>query len=215
MRVSVCAVQSEMDVRAVVSGGADAVGVLVQVAHVAEDAVTLEHAANLLGLVPPYVGRYAVTHAKSLPELLAAAALPIDSLQIHDDVDPSLVTALRQKRPQLRILKALHVTEREAAPDIGLWDGIADAVVLDSVDLARDRIGGTGHTHDWEISASLVRQSSVPTVLAGGLRPDNVSEAVARVRPWAVNVNSGVETDGAKDMRKVRAFAAAANGLSA
>jgi phosphoribosylanthranilate isomerase len=82
----------------------------------------------------------------------------------------------------------------------------ADALVLDS--RTADRLGGTGRTHDWSVSARIVSAVAPrPVYLAGGLRPENVAEAVARVRPAGVDVNSGVEdASGRKDMAKMRAF---------
>lgn len=189
-------------------------GVLVGVRHVAEDAVNLEVAGELLRWVPPYIGRYAVTHQSELDDLVAVVdALPIDTLQIHDRADPATLAALRHARPGLRLLKAVHIRPDE---EVG-WSAyvdVADAIVLDSVDLAADRIGGTGRVHDWSASADVVQACPIPVILAGGLTPDNVAAAVATVGPWAVNVNSGVESGGRKDVGRVRALVEAANSCS-
>jgi phosphoribosylanthranilate isomerase len=69
-----------------------------------------------------------------------------------------------------------------------------DALLLDSVDRATDRVGGTGLIHDWSVSARIAAATHVPVILAGGLNPGNVCEAIKQVNPWAVDVNSGVET---------------------
>lgn len=210
VRVSVCAARTDSDVRAVVGGGADAVGVLVQTRHVAEDALDLPSAAKLLELVPPYVGRYAVTHAVDVPDLLALVdTLAVDTVQLHDDVDAECVAAFRAARPGVRVIKALHVTSTVDSPVP--WHGLVDAVLFDSVDLADDRIGGTGRVHDWSLTAGAARDCPLPVIVAGGLTPDNVAEAVARMNPWGVNVNSGVEVDGHKDTALVRRFVEAAN----
>jgi len=227
VRVSVCANQSAADVAACVAGGVDAVGVLVQVRHRAEDAVDLATAARLLAGVPPYVGRYAVTHATELDELLALAELPVDTVQLHAEVPPATAARFRERAPGLRLLKALAVAgtplarsdrenggsprSRRAAgwletAAVAAWARLVDGLVLDSVNPAEDRIGGTGRTHDWTVSARIARASPVPVILAGGLRPSNVAAAVRAVRPWAVNVNSGVERGGAKDAALVAAF---------
>ena len=210
VRVSVCAVRSVDDVEAVVAGGADAVGVLVLTRHRAEDSVTLDQARRLLSLVPPYVGRYAVTHASDDTDLARIAdELPVDTVQLHDTVDIDVVERLRARRPGIRLIKALPVHEGQVEDPAG-WEALVDAFVVDSVDPAQDRIGGTGLVHNWEVSAGLAHRSPLPVILAGGLNPDNVTAAIEAVRPWAVNVNSGVERDGAKAEDLVRAFVRAA-----
>lgn len=214
VRVSVCANTSAADVSACIAGGADAVGVLVGVTHVAEDAVSMSRAAEILSRVPPYIGRYAVTHLTDFVGLAEiVAALPIDVLQVHAEAEPDVMARVRREYPALRIIKAVHI-----APDRTLdWErytDLADAFVLDSIDVAADRIGGTGRTHDWLVSAALTKASPRPVILAGGLRPENVRAAVSQVLPWAVNVNSGVESKGYKDVGLVRAFVRGANQCS-
>lgn len=214
IRVSVCANTGPDDVAACVDGGADAVGVLVGVRHRAEDAVTVDVAAHMLGLVPPYIDRYAVTHLSAYEDLVALIdALPIDTLQVHDETAPGTLAAVKAARPSLRLLKAVHVRP-DGQPDWEAYAEIADALVLDSVDPAADRIGGTGKVHDWSKSAAVVETCPVRVVLAGGLTPDNVAAAVTAVKPWAVNVNSGVERGGRKDVGRVRALVEAANSCS-
>ena len=106
-----------------------------------------------------------------------------------------------------RLLKAVHVTGEDALGRALDYAADADALVLDT--RTADRLGGTGQTHDWSVSARIVAAvSPVPVYLAGGLRPENVVEAILRVRPAGVDVNSGVEdAGGRKDMPKMRAFA--------
>lgn len=209
IRASVCANTTVDDIRAGVVGGADALGVVVQVRHRADDAVPLVVAADLLRHVPPYVGRYAVTHATELDELLQLRDLPVDAVQLHGPVEVGTAGALRARVPGWRLLKAIHVVDR--VPDVGPWSGVVDALVLDSLDPVGDRIGGTGLTHDWSLSAAVVERAALPVVLAGGLRPGNVGRATAQVRPWGVNVNSGVEVGGRKSAELIHAFVERAN----
>ncbi|MCM3886034.1 phosphoribosylanthranilate isomerase [Frankia sp. R82] len=211
IRTSICANQTHQDVIACVEGGADAIGVLVQVRHRAEDAVDLATAAELLRRVPPYVGRYAVTHATAVDEILDLARLPIDTIQLHGDVDPATIPVLRATTPHIRLLKAIHVVDDRDTPTSEPWSSLVDGLVLDSVNYTENRIGGTGLTHDWSVSAGIVKESLIPVILAGGLRPENVGEAVRTVRPWGVNVNSGVERNGAKILDLVEGFVRSAN----
>jgi phosphoribosylanthranilate isomerase len=214
IRVSVCANTGPADVASCVQGGVDAVGVLVGIRHVADDAVPLDRAREILENVPPYLGRYAVTHLTELGDLLGVVdALPIDTLQVHDRAAPETLAALRQARPGLRLLKAIHVhPDRDS--DWQAYVDVVDGIVLDSVDPEADRIGGTGRVHDWSVSARIVEVCPIPVILAGGLTPANVAAAVDAVGPWAVNVNSGVESGGQKDVDRVRALVEAANSCS-
>ncbi len=80
----------------------------------------------------------------------------------------------------------------------------ADAVLLDT--LANGKLGGTGAVHDWNKSAKIVEGLKVPVILAGGLNPGNVAAAIEKVRPYAVDVSSGLETGGKKDPQKILSF---------
>jgi phosphoribosylanthranilate isomerase len=109
-----------------------------------------------------------------------------------------------------QVIKAVHVATGEDAPAaLGRIEaGRAMAVMLDKGSDAA--FGGTGETLDWRVAAQIA--AAMPAWLAGGLTPENVAEAIRAVRPWAVDVSSGVETDGTKDAAKIRAFMAAVKG---
>jgi phosphoribosylanthranilate isomerase len=109
------------------------------------------------------------------------------------------------------LFKCMKVRDGESAEELMVHVHDGAVVLLDP--FIEGAYGGTGKTLDWAVAARLAER--MPTVLAGGLRPDNVSEAVQTVRPWAVDVSSGVETDGIKDSEKLRAFIAAAKGIAA
>jgi phosphoribosylanthranilate isomerase len=107
-----------------------------------------------------------------------------------------------------QVIKAVHVTASDSAASVirRIETGSAVAVLLDRAD--RSAPGGTGIAFDWRVAAGV--SAEMPVWLAGGLSPDNVGKAVDIVRPWCVDVSSGVETEGMKDRAKVRAFVAAA-----
>jgi len=111
-----------------------------------------------------------------------------------------------------QVIKAVHVGEGASADSVlaGIEAGAAVACLLDP-QVAGAR-GGTGQRLDWEVAARVARE--LPIILAGGLTPDNVAEAVRTVRPWAVDVSSGVEREGVKDGDRIRAFVAAAKEAS-
>jgi phosphoribosylanthranilate isomerase len=133
----------------------------------------------------------------------ATEAIGFTHVQLHGDEGPSFCTAVAE-RTGARVIKALGV--RSGADVRAAERYHTDLHLLDAA--AGAAYGGTGRTWDWELVAQ--RRSDVPLILAGGLNPDNVAEAIAAVRPWAVDVASGVESEpGIKDPEKVEAFIAA------
>lgn len=107
------------------------------------------------------------------------------------------------------ILKCMKVREGESAEDLMRHYHGGAVLLLDPY--VEGTYGGTGRTLDWQVAGSVARQT--PVVLAGGLTPENVADAIRAVHPWAVDVSSGVETEGAKDPEKIRAFIAAARAV--
>ncbi|HNQ33452.1 MAG TPA: phosphoribosylanthranilate isomerase, partial [Methanoculleus sp.] len=127
------------------------------------------------------------------------------TLQVQNTVEPSELSAIRGALPYVKIVKAVHVTDESAIATAELYEPYADALILDS--RTEERIGGTGIPHDWNISAKIVANSTIPVILAGGLTPENVREAVRKVRPYGVDVHTGIKKDGLRNPEKTLAFA--------
>ncbi len=112
------------------------------------------------------------------------------------------------------IIKKIGVSnDRDACVERAkAYEDVVDAILLDTI--AGRQLGGTGKKHDWRISRAIVEELDTPVILAGGLTPENVADAIAEVRPYAVDVSSGVEREpGHKDAVKVKRFIEAANHL--
>jgi phosphoribosylanthranilate isomerase len=138
----------------------------------------------------------------------AHEAIGFTHVQLHGDEGPAFCAAVRQ-RTGARVIKALRIASR--ADIQGAERFHTDFHMFDAS--VRGAYGGTGRTWDWRLVAQ--RRSAVPMILSGGLDPDNVAEAIAAVRPWGVDVASGVEASpGIKDPEKMEAFVAAAHGAS-
>lgn len=117
--------------------------------------------------------------------------------------------------PGVALVQVIHVRDEAALDQAGAWAPHVDALLLDSGNpqAAIRELGGTGRTHDWAISAALVRAvAPCPVFLAGGLRAENVAEAVRTVRPYGVDVCTGVRTSGVLDAQKLAAFSLALGG---
>lgn len=198
-RVKLCGITDERDLDAAVDAGADAVGVVSDVPVETPREVTPDRAADLVARIPPFVTSVLVT----MPGDVAAAADLIvrvgpDAVQVHGCTPDEIATL--QGRLSVPVLAAIDV-----ADDVDEYAAHAAALVLDSTDEAG--AGGTGEVHDWDRAHEQVKALDVPVVLAGGLTPENVTDAVARVEPFAVDVASGVEAvGGTKDHDAMKEF---------
>ncbi|MDI6866335.1 phosphoribosylanthranilate isomerase [Methanoculleus sp.] len=214
MRIKFCGTASLADMQCAIAAKCDAVGFIMGVTHRSSDVVTPEEAARMIRHLPPFIEPVAVTH---LQERQALIDLVRDShcttLQVQNTVEPSDLEVIRQALPYVKILKAVHVMDRSSIVTARLYEPYADAIILDT--RTEERIGGTGIPHDWDISAEIVANATVPVILAGGLTPENVREAIQKVRPYAVDVHTGIKRNGVRNLEKTLAFAREArNALS-
>lgn len=188
-----------------VAAGADAVGFIVGVPSSPRN-LTLERAEMLLSQVPIFVDSVVVMAPKSIKQLVEVCErLKPSAIQIHgkEQLDSS---EIREKIKDTRLIKTVYVTE-SALNETAIEDSkMFDALLLDS--FSKGQYGGTGKVHDWTLSRQIKEAvAPVPVILAGGLKPENVKEAILKVQPYAVDVASGVElSPGVKDHEKVRTF---------
>ena len=207
-RVKICGITSVADALAAVGAGADALGFVFY--PDSPRYVRPEVAAEIVRALPPFVARVGLFVNES-QEAISATILEtgIDTIQLHGDEPPSLC---RLWRGSIKVIKAFRVRDRHSLVALSSYADCADAFLLDAY--VAGVPGGTGTAFNWELAreAGSYRR---PIILAGGLHPGNVSEAIATVKPFALDVSSGVErAPGKKDHDKVAAFiqAAAANG---
>lgn len=168
--------------------------------------LTHEQAFALVQKAGPFQVTVAVT-AERDPKALHDIVRDVrpHALQVPFRAGQTAFAALKASFPMLRILVSCRPEDAHLLPD-----GISDAVVLDAATL--DGYGGTGKRTDWNRARVARESASVPIVLAGGLTPETVAEAIRVVQPYGVDVSSGVETDLEKDVEKIRAFIANAKG---
>ncbi len=192
-RVKICGIRDEVAAMAAVRAGADAVGF---VFALSKRMVTPERAKEIISILPPFVAKVGVfvdSTAGDIRDIAGYAGL--DVIQLHGKEPPEMCTMFSQK-----VIKAFRVGLTINIDEINLYP--ADAYLFDT--LVTGQEGGTGKTFDWRLinTGSIAR----PVILAGGLDPDNVREAISKVCPYGVDVSSGVETDGVKDLNKISAF---------
>lgn len=208
VHVKICGIRRIDDALAAAEYGADAVGVLVGQTHSSTDFLDESDAAAIVDALPPHVAPVLVTHLAEPAEIVAlATAIGVTAIQLHGPTSPAQAAVIRGRMPHIKIYKAIHVVGPQSIDSARRYVETVDAVVLDTVNVATDQIGGTGRTHDWSISRRIVEQVPIPVILAGGLDPDNVGEAIRQVGPYGVDVNSGTKgPDGYKDPAKLKRF---------
>jgi phosphoribosylanthranilate isomerase len=165
--------------------------------------VSVEQAAGIIKQLPPFVDRVGVFVDAPLDEVAAAAAIGLSYLQLHGRESAEYCRQLRRQLPGLGVIKAFRVGETSRADQFSPYNDCVDAFLLDTY--AKGASGGTGKTFDWSLIGRLRLQR--PILLAGGLSPENVARAILEVRPFAVDVNSGVELEpGIKDHSRLKAL---------
>lgn len=186
-----------------VEAGVDAVGFVVEVPQSPRN-LSMDEAEALIEATPVFVETVVVTVPENLTSLeKICSVLNPDALQIHGL--SFLGSEIKERFPHRRLIGAIQC---EKKLDVNTFVDAADAfdaILLDSYDPTKH--GGTGKIHDWKFGKRVRESISKPLILAGGLRPDNVGVAVKMVKPYAVDVSSGVElSPGIKDRRKVLKF---------
>ncbi|MFY9607563.1 MAG: phosphoribosylanthranilate isomerase, partial [Blastocatellia bacterium] len=132
----------------------------------------------------------------------------VNTIQICDRLEQGSYAEMRDAMPGISLVQVIHVGGEESLYEAALVAHHVDAILLDSGNqaLAVKELGGTGRAHDWSISTRIREAVDVPVFLAGGLKAENVREAVERVRPFALDLCSGVRTNGILDETKLAAF---------
>ena len=210
-RVKVCRITAPAALELALRHGADAVG-LVGPMPSGTGIIDLDQARALAARTPPPVASFLLSCAVRAEDLVAEARqVAPTALQIVDAVEPEVYAALRCHLPALKLVQVLHVTGEGSIDEARRIGGLVDALLLDSgaPQAPVRQLGGTGRVHDWSISRRIVETVRVPVFLAGGLHPGNVAEAIRVVRPFGVDLCTGLRTAGRLDEGKLAAFMAA------
>jgi phosphoribosylanthranilate isomerase len=214
-KVKICGMRCAEDIDMAVRFGADAVGFITDVPVQTSRKIDSDTASGLIRHVPLFVESvlvimpYNTDHALELIRKTHPG-----SIQLHNDMGSEDIEIIRDGiNGRQKIIKTFTVSAgaREvmtagliAQIDALSETGLIDGALLDSGKTGMN--GGTGITHDWSVSRKIVENTNIPIILAGGLKPENVRDAVEQVRPFAVDTASGVETEGNKDPAKVCRF---------
>ena len=217
MWIKICANTGLSDAAYAVEAGADALGFILAKSP---RRVSAEAAAAIIAQLPTHIESYGVFVNPSLEELLRAIdTARFTGVQLHSTSDPDVAAKLRWHAPRIKLLRVLHFPQASLQPVQELagqlqqlqgdpaFEQSRDAILIDSRTATAP--GGTGVSYDWPQAAQVFGSAtrSPRMIAAGGLAPNNVAEAIKTLRPWGVDVVSGVElAPGRKDPEKVRLF---------
>ena len=220
-KVKICGITNLADAQAAVEAGADALGF--NFYEKSPRYISVEQAAEISRQLPPFILRVGVS-VNAPPELVmrAIASAGLTMLQFHGDEPPEFClqwtrrlvavnSATRASQPPVGLMsmKAFRIRDEHSLAQIPNY--ATDAYLLDAY--SADEFGGTGKKFNWDLAVA-AQKFGKPIFLAGGLTPENVADAVKKVRPFAVDVSSGVESaPGKKDHAKVKAFIEAARAI--
>jgi phosphoribosylanthranilate isomerase len=207
-RVKVCCIGSVEEARMAVDAGADAIG-LVSSMPSGPGVISEDLIRAIARTVPPPIATFLLTCNQRVDDIVAQQRrCGTNTVQLCDHLIEGSYAELRAAMPGVSVVQVIHVNGRESVQEAVKVAPQVDALLLDSgnQNLPTKELGGTGRTHDWQLSAEIRRAVGVPVFLAGGLRAENVRDAIAQVEPWGVDLCSGVRTDGRLDYSKLEAF---------
>jgi len=173
--------------------------------------ISEDEAGDIINFLSASTNAVIITYINDPDEIADLCnSLSVSIVQLHGDIDPYKLKELKHISPDLTVIKSLVPGYHDISSIehmIGEQYEEVDAFITDTYDPSTKARGATGKTHDWGISGNIVKHSSRPVILAGGLNPDNVREAIIRVKPFGVDCHTGVEgKDGRKSAAKVRLF---------
>jgi phosphoribosylanthranilate isomerase len=207
-RVKVCCISSVEEAWMAIDVGAAALG-LVSAMPSGPGVIDEDAIREIAAQVPPPIATFLLTASQHAEEIIAQQRrCGTTTLQLVDQLVEGSYTDLRRALPGIGLVQVIHVTGEASVEEALAVTPEVDALLLDSGNpgLSVKELGGTGRTHDWHISRRICQEATAPVFLAGGLKPANIGEAIRQVRPFGLDLCSGVRTDGRLDPDKLHRF---------
>ena len=215
-RIKICCIASHAEADLAIAAGADALG-LVSAMPSGPGPIEERLIAEIAARVPPPIATFLLTCRQAARDIIAQhRRCGTTTIQIVDSLTDGSYADLRNALPGITLVQVIHVTGSASIGEAQRLAPHVDALLLDSGNpsLATKELGGTGRVHDWDLSRRIRDTVDIPVYLAGGLHAHNVREAVERVRPFGVDLCTGVRTNGMLDRDKLSSFIAAVRGTA-
>lgn len=207
-KVKICCIQSIAEAQIAIDNGAFAIG-LVSKMPSGPGVISESKIREIAEWAPENIKTVLLTSLQNADEIIEQHNYcETDILQLVDSQEIETYRILKEELSNVELMQVIHVIDDNSITDAVKISKYADMLLLDSgnPNLDTKELGGTGRTHNWQISREIVNQVDIPVFLAGGLNPDNVAEAVKTVNPFGVDICSGVRTNGKLDALKVGRF---------
>ena len=207
-RVKICCISSVEEGRLAIGYGAAALGLVSEMPS-GPGVISERLIGEIVRTVPPGVASFLLTSRQSAAAIIdQQRRVRVNTVQICDHLTDGTYGTIRDALPGISLVQVIHVTGEESIAEATAVAPFVDGILLDSGSRTWvvKELGGTGRRHDWQISRRIRESVKVPLYLAGGLRQQNVAEAIETVQPFGVDVCSGVRTNGQLDEVKLAAF---------
>lgn len=207
-RIKICCISSIDEARIAIEFGASALGL---VGHMPSGpgVISDELICQIAKTVPPPISTFLLTSETKPKDIIAHyKRVHTSTIQIVDELEKREYELLRKELPNVKLVQVIHVIDKNSVKEAIEISNYVDAILLDSgnPNLAVKELGGTGRTHNWDISREIRNSIPIPLFLAGGLNKDNVRQAIETVQPFGLDLCSSVRTDGKLDPQKINDF---------
>ena len=214
-RIKICCISSVNEAKLAIDHGADAIGLVGKMPS-GPGPIPDWLIAEIVKTIHPPIASFLLTSEQSSEEIIYhVKRVDTNTVQIVDELTTGTYSDIKTALPHLKIVQVIHVTGEESIDEAVRISSDVDALLLDSGNpkASLKILGGTGNVHNWDLSREIVNAVDIPVFLAGGLHANNVRQAIETVRPFGVDICSGVRTQGRLDPNKLEAFIKAVHSL--
>ena len=207
-KVKICCISSIPEALLAMHYGADAIGLVGKMPS-GPGPIEDELIRSIASTIPPPTATFLLTSQTSAEQIITHHKRTFtNTIQLVDELEEKDYDIIREAIPAIKLVQVIHVIDEGSVDEAIKISQYVDAILLDSGNpkLAIKELGGTGRVHDWKLSRKIKESIQIPLFLAGGLNATNVRQAIYEVDPYAVDVCSGVRTNGLLDKNKLKAF---------
>lgn len=205
-RIKICCISSVEEAKTAIELGASALG-LVGPMPSGPGIIDNSLIAEITKTIPPPIASFLLTSKTTPKEIVDHhRVVNTNTIQIVDALSEGTYEEIKSEIPMVKLVQVIHVIDNNSVKEAIEISESVDALLLDSgnPNLKVKVLGGTGQTHNWELSTKIREEVDIPVFLAGGINPENIREAFETVRPYGIDLCSGVRTDGQLDKEKLR-----------